>query len=94
MIEKFGLKEVYPTLLNWTMILDPNSLCTQLSQLALVQIIKFQCLTSPEFPEFFKTHPTFICRSIFKASMGLQTKPAMFFVRPCIYLMDTDLDLL
>merc|ERR1712208_79395 len=34
------------------------------------------------------THPTFICRSIFKASRSLQnrkTKPANLFCRPCIY---------
>ncbi len=56
MIEKFVFKEVYPFLFDWTMILDPNPLKTQLSQLALVQIVKFQCLSIRGFPEFFKTH--------------------------------------
>ena len=27
----------------------------------MVQIVKSQCPMNREFPEFFKTHPTFIC---------------------------------
>ena len=45
----------------------------QISQLPMVQIGKFQCLSHREFPEFFKTHPTLICRSIVQASRSLQT---------------------
>ena len=40
------------------MILDPCTVQTKLSQLPLVQIVKFQCLSNRKFPEFFKTHPT------------------------------------
>ena len=42
--------------------------------LSLVQNRKFQCLLYREFPEFFKTHLTFISRFIFKASRSLWTK--------------------
>ena len=35
-------------------------LCTQISQLLIGQIEKFWCLSDREFPEFFKTHPTFV----------------------------------
>ena len=50
----------------------------------MVQIEKKnQCPSSIEFPEFFKTHPTLICRSIVKASTSLQTKPAMLSDRTC-----------
>ena len=51
----------------------------QLSQLPLVQIVKFQCLSNREFPEFFKTHPTYISRSILKGSRSLQTKTGHFY---------------
>ena len=40
----------------------------------MVQIEKSQCLLNREFPEFFKTHPTFIFRSKFKASRTLKLK--------------------
>ncbi len=36
-----------------------------ISQLPMVQIRKFLCPSVREFPEFFRTHPTLICRSIF-----------------------------
>ena len=42
----------------------------------MVRIGKFWRLSDREFPEFFKTHPTLICRSIVRASRRLQTKPA------------------
>ena len=54
----------------------------QISQLSLLQ-----CPSNREFPEFFKTHPTFVCRSIFRASMSFQNQknqPALLFFRPCI----------
>ena len=35
---------------------------------------KFQCLLDREFPEFFKTHLTFISRLFYKASRSLWTK--------------------
>ena len=58
----------------------------QLSQLPLVQIVKFQCLSNREFPEFFKTHPTYISRSILKGSRSLQTKTGHFYF-PRLYLL-------
>ena len=57
----------------------------QLSQLPLVQIVKFQCLSNREFPEFFKTHPTYISRSILKGSRSLQTKTGHFYF-PRLYV--------
>ena len=45
----------------------------QISQPPMVQIGKFQCLSHRAFPEFFKTHPTLIYRSIVQASTSLQT---------------------
>ena len=38
-----------------------------------------------EFPEFFKTHPTFICSSFWKASMHLNTDP---FFWDTLYFLD------
>ena len=40
----------------------------------MVEIEKSWCLFNREFPEFFKTHPTFILRSNFKASRTLKPK--------------------
>ena len=40
----------------------------------MVQIEKSQCLSNREFPEFFKTHPTFIIKSNFKASRTQKPK--------------------
>ena len=52
----------------------------QISQLPMVQIGKFLCLSDREFPEFFKTHPTLICRSIFNASRSLQTNRTCYLI--------------
>ena len=49
----------------------------------MVQIEKNQCPSNREFPEFFKTHPTLICRSIVKTSRSLQTKLASLSDRTC-----------
>ena len=46
----------------------------------MVQIGKFLCLSDREFPEFFKTHPTLICRSIFNASRSLQTNRTCYLI--------------
>ena len=46
--------------------------------------VPFQWLSNRKFPEFFKTHPTFICRSILKSSRSLQTKGASFIVGGCM----------
>ena len=37
-----------------------------------------------KFPEFFKTHPTFVHSSLFKASRSLWTLTSIFFGTPCI----------
>ena len=49
----------------------------------MVQIQISQCLSYREFPKFFRTHPTLICKSIFNASRRLQTKEDMLSDRPC-----------
>ena len=49
----------------------------------MVQIVKSQCPMNREFPVVFKTHPTFICGLIFKASRSLQTKPDMLSCGSC-----------
>ena len=49
----------------------------QISQPPMVRIGKFQCLSHRAFPEFSKTHPTLICRSIVQTSRSLQSN------RPC-----------
>ncbi len=54
----------------------------------MVQIGKFQCLSYSEFPEFFKTHPTLICRSIVKASRSLQTNRQCYLIALVYYQMD------
>ena len=56
----------------------------------MVQIGISQCLLNREFPEFFKTHPTFICRSIFKASRSFQTKPATLSCHLCTVQFSPD----
>ena len=43
------------------------SIWTKLSQLPLVKIEIFHFPSNRELPEFFKTHPTFVCRFIFRA---------------------------
>ena len=55
----------------------------------MLRIVKNQCQSNREFPEFFKTHPTLISRLIVKASRSLQTKPAMLSDRTCIVLYQT-----
>ena len=52
----------------------------------MVQIVKSQCPMNREFPVVFKTHPTFICGLIFKASRSLQTKPDMLSGGSCTYV--------
>ena len=66
--------------------LDPNSLLTHSTLFSFAQIEKFQCPTNGEFPEVFKTQPTFVCRSIFKAPRSLQNKGASFIERGCTYM--------
>ena len=48
----------------------------------MVQIGKFQCLSHRAFPEFFKTHPTLICRSVVQASTSLQTNRQCYLIAP------------
>ena len=55
----------------------------------MVQIVKSQCPMNREFPEFFKTHPTFICSSIFKASRSLQTRLTKFDMLSCSSCMSS-----
>ena len=45
---------------------------------------KFLCSLDWKFPEFFKTHPTFICSSFLSASRSLRTQTSVFSGTPCI----------
>ena len=45
----------------------------------MVQIWKFLCLSDREFPEFFKTHPTFIFRSNLSASKNKKQNQRIYF---------------
>ena len=54
-------------------------------RLLWVKIQSF-CALDWKFPEFFKTHPTFICTSFLKASRSLWTLTSVFFGTPCMYL--------
>ena len=46
---------------------------------------KFLCSLDWKFPEFFKTHPTFICSSFLRASDAFKHKRAFFLGDP-VYL--------
>ena len=54
----------------------------QIAQLSLVQIQKSQCLSDREFPEFFKTHPTFILNPILRP-VEAKNLPASLSVVGC-----------
>ena len=47
---------------------------------------KFLCSLDWKFPEFFKTHRTFICSSLFRASRSLWTLTSVFFGTPCSHV--------
>ena len=47
---------------------------------------EFLCSSERKFPEFCKTHPTFVSRPLLVASMARQTLSSVFFGTPCIYL--------
>ena len=67
----------------------------QISQPPMVQIGNFQCLSHRAFPEFFKTHPTLIYRSIVQASTSLQTNRQCYLIairnQKILYLMGTEI---
>ena len=50
----------------------------------LGKITKFLCSLEWKFPEFFKTHPTFICSSFLRPLGSFEHKGAFFFGTPCI----------
>ncbi len=54
----------------------------RVSQVILGKNTKFLCLLHWKFPEFFKTHPTFICSSILKASSSIKSKSPFFLGHP------------
>ena len=45
---------------------------------------EFLCSSERKFPEFFKTHPTFVSRPLLVPSMAHQTLSSVFFGTPCI----------
>ena len=44
---------------------------------------EFLCSSERKFPEFCKTHPTFVSRPLLVASMAHQTLSSVFFGTPC-----------
>ena len=56
-----------------------------ISQVFFGKNTKFLCSLDWKFPEFFKTHPTFICSSLFRASRSLWTLTSVFLGHP-VYL--------
>ena len=59
-------------------------LWTQISQLLIGQIEKFLCLSDREFPEFFKTHPTFVPSHFQSGVISKMPRTCVFFGTPCI----------
>ena len=55
-----------------------------ITQALLAKNTKFLCPLDWKFPEFFKTHPTFICSSFLRASRSIWTLTGVFFGTPCI----------
>ena len=46
---------------------------------------EFLCSSERKFPEFCKTHPTFVSRPLLVPSMAHQTLSSVFFGTPCTY---------
>ena len=84
MMVKIWFDEAYPTLKD--SFGTDHDYGPQPSEVLMVQIGKPQHPLNGEFTEFFKTHPTLICRLIFKASRILQTKLAMLSDRVCTFV--------
>ena len=62
---------------------DGSQLGGLISQAFLGENTKFLCSLDWNFPEFFKTHPTFICSSFLRASRSLRTQTSVFSGTPC-----------
>ena len=61
-------------------------LWTQFSQLLKSQFGKFLCLSHREFPEVFKTPPTFISSTFQSGVIAKMPLKSVFFGTPCMYL--------
>ena len=59
-------------------------LWTQISQLLIGQIEIFLSLSDREFPEYFKTHPTFVPGHFQNGVISKMPKTCFFFGTPCI----------
>ena len=46
----------------------------------------FLCSLERKFPDFFKTHPTFVFSPILMPSMACQTLIPLFFGTPCTHI--------
>ena len=82
-VKKPFLKQIQKFRLGSAFYGEGSQLWAFISQTFLGKITKFLCSLEWKFPEFFKTHPTFICSSLFKASRSLWTQRGVFFGTPC-----------
>ena len=62
---------------------EGSQLWAVISQTFLGKNTKFLCSLDWKFPEFFKTHPTFVCSFLLKASRSFWTLTSVFFGTPC-----------
>ena len=62
---------------------EGSQLWAFITQAFLYKNAKFLCSLDWKFPEFFKTHPTFICSSFLSASRSLRTQTSVFSGTPC-----------
>ena len=67
---------------------EGSQLWDLISQVFVAKNTKFLCSIDWKFPEFFKTHPTFICSSFLGASRSIWTLTGVFFETPCTYLQN------
>ena len=81
--ETFSLKIFHEFRLGSAFYGQGSQLWAFISQTFFGKNIKFLCSLDWKFPEFSKTHPTFICSSLFKASRSLWTQKSVFFGTPC-----------
>ena len=60
---------------------------TQISQLLIGQIENFLCLSDREFPEFFKTHPTFVPSHFQSGVISKMPRTCVFLGHPVLIIL-------